>query len=315
MGEIVPARLHFCWIGSEMPWVYAFAVLSAAARSGMDEILLHHTDELAEGPALAAMRAAPRVALRRVDAVALLKGAETALGVDGLVAVYGRTTKPAQQADMLRVAILYLQGGIYLDLDTVVVADLRGLLGGRQFIGCEYIVWPGWVRKSRNPFVWARALGLDVLRKGLRVLPGGWRGFRLVENWYFRGINNAVLGGVAGAPLFAAALRAMAALPDQNISAYALGPDLFQRLVADVAAVVVHKPGIFYPLPPEISEHWFRFGRAGITAVLRPETLVVHWYASVRSRAHVARIDPDFIRAHRQNQLYAALIQEVLPQV
>src|SRR5260221_5005876 len=44
----IPARVHFCWIGPQLSWAYAFAVLSAAAQAGMDEAVLHHTDELEE---------------------------------------------------------------------------------------------------------------------------------------------------------------------------------------------------------------------------------------------------------------------------
>ena len=42
----IPARAHFCWIGTRLPWAYAFAVLSAAERSELPEIVLHHTDVL-----------------------------------------------------------------------------------------------------------------------------------------------------------------------------------------------------------------------------------------------------------------------------
>ena len=44
----IPARAHFCWIGTRLPWAYAFAVLSAAERSELSEIVLHHTDALDE---------------------------------------------------------------------------------------------------------------------------------------------------------------------------------------------------------------------------------------------------------------------------
>ena len=223
-----------------------------------------------------------------------------------------------QRADVLRAAILYQQGGIYLDLDTITVASLRPLLAAAQFVGSEYIVWPQWVRGSRSPVVWARHLALDVLRKGLRLLPGGWRWFRAVEGWYFKGVNNAVMGAAPGAPLFAAYLRAMALMPAAHrTQAYALGPDLLQGLTGQAAAegLVIHEPAVFYPLAPEISAHWFRFGRPALSQALRPQTLVVHWYASVRSKPHVARIDPGYIRAHRHNQLYSALVYRALPQL
>jgi Glycosyltransferase sugar-binding region containing DXD motif len=296
-----------------------FAVLSAAAQGQMDGVVLHHTDELADGPALAALRAAHGVRLERIDPHACLAqaGARLALGEE-LITLYTGLTSPVQRADVLRAAILYLQGGIYLDLDTITVASLRPLLGAPQFVGTEYIVWPHWVRTSRSPLVWARHLALDVLRKTLRLTPGGWRGFRHVEGWYFKGVNNAIMGAAPGAPLFAAYLRAMIQLPvARRTQPYALGPDLLQGLISRLPAdgLVIHEPAAFYPLPPEISEHWFRPGSPTLAQVLRPETLIVHWYASVRSKPHVAHIDPAYIRAHRRKQLYSALVCKALPQL
>jgi hypothetical protein len=42
--------------------------------------------------------------------------------------------------------------------------------------------------------------------------------------------------------------------------------------------------------------------------VLSAETRVVHWYASVRTKARVASITPAYIREHRNRELYSALV-------
>jgi len=315
----IPARVHFCWIGPQLSWASAFALLSAAAQAGMDEVVLHHTDELEEGAVLTALRGTDGLHLERIDARACLAEAGARLGLsDALAALYSNLTSPVQRADVLRAAILYLQGGIYLDLDTITVASLCPLLDAPQFVGTEYIVWPHWVRSSRSWTVWAKHLALDVLRSGLRLCPGGWRGFRHVEHWYFKGVNNAVLGAQAGAPLFAVYLTAMAALPPARRSQpYALGPDLLQSLIEQFSSadLVIHEPGVFYPLAPEISTHWFRTGAASLNLALQPQTRVVHWYASVRSKPYIALIDPDYVRTHRHTQLYSALVSRVLPQL
>jgi hypothetical protein len=316
----IPARVHFCWIGPTLPWAYVFAVLSAAAQAQMDEVVLHHTDELDDGPALSALRESQGVRLERVDPHACLAQTGRQLGLgDQLIALYGRLDSPVQRADVLRAAILFLQGGIYIDLDTITVASLRPLLAAPQFVGTEFIVWPHWVRTSRSPLVWARHLTLDMVRKALRLLPNGWRAFRHVEHWYFKGVNNAIMGAAPGAALFGAYLKAMATLPTARLTEpYALGPDLLQGLIGQFPAdeLISHEPAAFYPLPPEISEHWFRARRGvQLAHVLRPQTCIVHWYASVRSKRYVALIDPAYIRAHRQHQLYSALVSAVLPQL
>ena len=66
---------------------------------------------------------------------------------------------------------------------------------------------------------------------------------------------------------------------------------------------------MFYPLAPEISEHWFRTVRVvRLNEVLSADTRVAHWYASVRTRPLVAQISPRYVREHRGRQLYSALV-------
>jgi hypothetical protein len=309
----IPPRAHFCWIGTGLPWAYVFAILSAAERSGLAEIILHHTDALADGAGLRALQAAPGVRLSRCDPLACLDEAGHRLGVGGALAgLYGRLAAPTSQADVLRAAILYLHGGVYLDLDTVTIASLLPLLQMRHFVGSEFIVWPAKVRASRSPLVWARHLGLDLARKVMRGMPGGWKAFRRVQRCYVRGVNNAVMGMEAAAPLISDYLRAMPALaPGRQGQAYALGPDLLQEMVDRYQGndLAVQPPEVFYPLPPEISEHWFRIGRGcDLDAVLSGATRVVHWYASVRGKARLDAIDPLYVREYRDRQLYSALV-------
>jgi len=91
---------------------------------------------------------------------------------------------------------------------------------------------------------------------------------------------------------------------------FALGTHLLQDRVRAYAGadLRLEPPEVFYPLPPEISEHWFRrTGHAVLSDVVRPETRVVHWYASVRTAKLVPRIDPAWVRANRERVLFAAL--------
>lgn len=309
----IPARAHFCWIGPRLPWAYAFAVLSAAARGELAEAVLHHTDSLEDGPAVRALAAEGRVRLARLDAAGLLAATGEALGLgDALAALYRRLESPVMRCDVLRAALLYAEGGIYLDLDTITTASLRPLLAARQFVGTEFIVWPQRVRRSRSPAVWARHFGLDLMRRALCRMRGGWRVFRRVERLYFQGVNNAVMGAEPQAPLLAAYLAAMTRVPGPDLrEAYALGPDLLQSLVGGARwdGLVLHAPVVFSPLPPRISELWFRPDPgATLAEVLLPETRVAHWYASVHTRAKVALIDPGFVRANQSRQLYSALV-------
>ena len=314
----IPARLHFCWIGGTLPWAYVFAILSAAERSGLPEIVLHHTDPLPDTAGLGALRNAPGVRLARVDPAECLGEVGRELGVgDGLRTLYERLDATVMRADVLRAALVHRHGGVYLDLDTVTVATLRPLLDTAQFVGTEFIVWPDAARRARSPLVLGRHLALDLARKLCRRLPGGWRLFQAIERFYVRQVNNAAFGAEAGAGLLAAYLRAMLDVPlSRRHGSTAFGP----KLLADVIDrerprdLTIEPPEVFCPLAPEVSEHWFRTrAHASLHGVMSPPTRVVHWFASVRTRPLVALITPDYVRAHRGDQFYSALVHACLP--
>jgi len=73
-------------------------------------------------------------------------------------------------------------------------------------------------------------------------------------------------------------------------------------------------PPYFYPLPPEISAHWFRFYRNGVDPmeVLDPTTCCVHWYASVRTKKVVKTMDEAELRRLASHQLFASLAVRIL---
>src|SRR5260221_5467809 len=108
---MIPARVHFCWIGTSLPWAYVFAILSAAERSELPEIILHHTDVLEDGAELRALRNASRVQLSRIDPLACLAETGRRLGDGGaLVVLYYGLDIYVLRNDVVRAAILYLQG-------------------------------------------------------------------------------------------------------------------------------------------------------------------------------------------------------------
>ncbi len=311
----IPAKLHFCWIGPGLPWAYVFGILSAVERSGIADVVLHHTDTLEDGETLRLLHSVRGVSLQKIDPRAYLLQAGRAIGLaDQLDQLYTALERVVMRADLLRAAILYMEGGVYLDLDTVTVASLTPLLATEVFVGSEFIVWPHHVRQSRSPFLWARHLMLDVIRKLCRRAPRGWQMFRLLENLYVRQVNNAVMGAAAHSAFFSDYLHAMAALTiGQRANRTALGPGLLQKIADEHCGrpIELHKPNVFSPLPPEVSQHWFRVTRApGLSAVLLPETRVVHWYASVRTTHLVEQINPAYILENRHHQLYSALVYD-----
>ena len=137
--------------------------------------------------------------------------ADWRLGVGGaLAALYRRLESPVVRADILRAAILYLQGGVYLDLDTVTTASPRSL--ARRAPVRRLRVHR--VAASRARFALALGVGASPdprsARKVMRRMPQGWRAFRHVErfllSWHQRGCHG---GGSRSRRSLSDYLRAM----------------------------------------------------------------------------------------------------------
>jgi len=307
-GSAIPPIAHFIWFGREFLWVHLLAVRSAALRGEFSRVVLHHADDLHDSPWWNELQAVPRFEARRLNPEALLEAARGAALVD----VFRELEQMAAKANVVRAALLLVEGGTYLDADTVTVKSFAPLLEpGGAFCGREHIVKP--FGALSNPTLATRTAMLfrRMARSACRELPGGWRAFRRIEGLYPAAVNNAVLGSEAHHRFIAELVESMLELPrERRRVRYALGTHLLQQQVDRYAGgdLRVLPPHVFYPLGPEISLHWFRrVRRAPLAEVVGPETRLVHWYASVRTREIVSAITPDYVRAHAATQLFSAL--------
>jgi hypothetical protein len=310
---VIPAIAHFIWFGRSLPWVHGLAIRSAALRGGFERLILHHADDLSANPVWPELLALPGFEARPIDAAALF-GPEHG----ELAAIYAQLTAPAARANVLRAALLAREGGVYLDLDTITLRSLDALRREHgAFCGQERVVWPAAVTRSKSVGQHAAAFARAGVRELHRVLPHGWRHFRRIESLYPAAANNAVLAAEPGHPFARRLLDNMQRVPSsRRLVRFALGTHLLQDTLAEHREVdlAVLPPEVFYPLGPEISQHWFRVRRGvhPLDDVVTPETLVVHWYASVRTQQLIPTINPDYIRAHADRQLFSALALPLL---
>jgi hypothetical protein len=309
---VIPSTAHFIWIGQNFPWLNWAALASAENNGEFASVRLHHTHDLSSAPW---WRALERL---RVESHRLNPDVELELAAGPrLVDRYRALTAPAAQANVLRIALLLNHGGVYLDLDTVTMRTLAPLRERSSFFcGLESIAFPATLDHSKNPLAWGRALLLTTARDLLRRSRQGVRWFRGIQQLFPAAANNAVLGAEANHPFLRELCQRMLELsPGDSRRRYALGTSLLQHALATTLAsdLTQHSPEVFYPLGPEMSEHWFRLDTgATLDQVLAAETRVVHWYASVRTRELAPRIDPDWIRRHRERQLLSALLLRAL---
>jgi hypothetical protein len=306
----IPLRAHLIWFGSSFPWANVLAVRSAALRGGFEQVVLHHDSDLSATPYYRELIETPGVELRALHVPALLE--RCAPHSAGLAAIFARLRTPATRSDLVRFALLYCEGGVYLDIDTVTVASFEPLCREpNAFCGQERIVYPASVRASRDPRVRLGALARDAVRDLLRRAPRGFALWKRIESWYALAANPAILASSPRTRFITEAIERMLEIPaDQQPRPNVIGPHLLQHMVATYRGsdLAVHAPEVFFPLGPEISEHWFREARhVDLAQVLSPDTRLVHWYGSVRTKHLVPRIDPDYVRAHAQHQLWSAL--------
>ena len=311
---MIPSTAHFIWFGSSFPWLHALAIRSALQVGRFERVVLHHDSDLSDSPWWSHVAEEEGFEARSLDPEAILAAVDE-LG-PALVQIYRELNAPAALANMVRAAILWSEGGVYLDLDTVTVGAFDDLLLRDDFFcGEESIAYPATVKKGRNPLAWAGALARDGARDLLRRAPNGWRAFQRIDGLYAKAVNNAVVGCPAKHPFVGRLLTAMTEVPvARRRVRFELGTALLQEQVAawDEPGLTVYPPELFYPLGPEISQHWFRETKEPrLDLVVSEQTRVVHWYASVRTKEIVPRIDPDWIYDHRERELFSALVTRI----
>jgi hypothetical protein len=307
----IPLHAHFIWFGAALPYVYRLALRSAAQNGGFQRVTLHCE------PALLAARVAeefaddPRIAFRTIDETAFAHCPDP----QRMAALFGSLTTPAARANVLRIAILHDEGGVYLDTDTVTLRSFATLCERNDmFCGSEHIVFPASVRASSSLRTRALAQVRGGVRKLLTLPPNGYRLFQRIADWYPTAVNNAVLGAAPRHAVLVDMMDAMLRLSEsaRNVR-FALGTHLLQRTVAMHTDVQVYPPRYFYPLGPEVSVHWFKRRKdVRLDHVLSEDTICVHWYASVKTRDVVQRIDREYIGAHANSQLYSALVTQYM---
>ncbi len=313
---MIPGLAHFVWLNAELPWLSQLSVHSAARHGGFDKLVVHH-DAALSPRAMAELSALSGVVLRPLDARELLLAPGLGLPARLCNELYQRylgLKAPAARSNVLRIAILLREGGVYLDMDTLTLRELGPLRACAAFCGREHVAFPA-ISGARRRLPSAKELARASVRGVLARTPGGWRVFRRLTRYYPLAVNNAVLGAHAGHPLLLELLERMAVLsPERFGRRYALGTHLLQNVLGEARDwdVSVLPPCAFYPLGPVMSEHWFRYTtQPDLDAVLAGDSYVVHWYASLRTRAQQLSLDAATARRDAGRQLLSALIAEL----
>lgn len=309
----IPSLVHFIWLGDTLPALGYLAVRAALDRAGADRVMLHYQQPaLVRHPLAADLAGRERCELRPLESIELLSSIKPRLRN-----LYDRLDHPPSRSNLLRLLLLWRDGGIYLDTDAITLRDLTPLREESGFAGLERIAFPASFYESRNPLRWLHAGLLTITRDIVRrlFLDTG-AAFRRIERLYPLATNNAVLGAIPNHPMIGDLLDRISVMDAREAGRrFRLGPQLLERATGNrsTSDFRLFEPAAFYPLPPEICIAYIKqdpTGRLGDSP--HPETYAAHLYDSVLRQRAKRPLDVDFFREVRGRTLLARMVEPYL---
>src|SRR5262245_44265490 len=130
---MIPLKFHFIWMGRNFPFVNRLAVESVLQIHPGAPVTVHFSDPPEGNPDWEALKA--KAEFRPIDLPAWLRDLPPALrpAAGALEKISG--SYPAGKSNVLRYLILYREGGIYLDFDTLTLRPFTPLSQGPAFVG------------------------------------------------------------------------------------------------------------------------------------------------------------------------------------
>ena len=312
----IPNRFVLLWTGREFPLYCRLAVESLLQIDDRCEVEIHlFGQEPVAAPHFWPLQVRDRVSFLRTSP-------EAAFDATGdlaapLKALYSRIPASARsaQSNLLRYAILYDRGGIYLDFDILALRDFRHLLHHPAFVGEEQ-VWKvdearvegrreAWMAGPTLSYLAAYAINRSWSLAGGRSLAGTKLVRALDALWSGPNLNNAVIGAEPRSAFVRRLL--VAALDASPTRRFALGPTLISDAWRrDSSEVVRLSSSAFYFEPPTYSFRFFE-GRA---ATPPAEALLVH-YVNSNHRRELERLTVGEIEAKARGPLFYQLADGV----
>jgi len=307
---MIPNRIFFIWFGNKLPLATGLAILSAKQVQKPEETILYAESSLS-GEGYDLIKDEPGITFKKIDDSIFAD-----LGDNGVCGrLFHILKSPASKVNLLRLALLYKEGGVYLDTDTITVKPWNDLLQCKGFCGLEPVAFPQELYHSKNPFFYILACIRFLWRFLCVYLPRGEQIFRLTEKFYSMCANNAVLGSEAKNLFFEKVFAAINEMEEkEQLKHYRLGTHLLQKVTGNKSSEIMKMlpPAYFYPVGPDISVHLFRKGSAKrLDKILLPQTRIVHWYNSVEKVYLRQQLNLKWIESH-PTSAFAKLAQDVI---
>jgi hypothetical protein len=243
-------------------------------------------------------RCYPSVSIHPIDLDTVFEGIDV-IDPARLRAVLDRIPARAYAArsNLLRYALLFHRGGVYVDFDVLARRPLHDLAGGGAFVGAER-VWSH--DRSRVEGRWRPSMAVGTIGWSVcwllkwidsRCFAGRFRvahGLGLLDPfWTTLQVNNAVIGAPPGSPFVLELLRSCL-LVDPAVR-YALGPSLVSDVVhAHPHLVRVLPEPVLYAVPPGESHRLLHDRHLR----LEDRAALIHWVQS-NHRRFAEQLQPD----------------------
>lgn len=319
---MIPNQAHFIWIGSNFPWLYYLSVYSAAKNGGFDRIFVHHKYLGPDEKWFNKLDELQGVVLQELDFdEAFSSGNQLLFRLGKQRSLIERN--PLIQSDILRYTVLYLYGGVYLDLDIVVLRPLRKLLlrtNRSAFLGREKILFPEYIlhpTNFRDRLRKIRSLLLVKLRDICERIPHGYALYNKLGA-YVPTVNGAVFGSEKFGDFLTGVIEKLNQYKAVEMNMHLKpGPFLLQKAVTDIAgSVEILQSDYFYPSAPGLIKHLFRrYKRVDIDRFCDlSASYVIHWYSSSStfraSKMSIQDIDYEYLKTNKNNLLFADMLQK-----
>lgn len=285
MPICIDQRFIYVWSGSNFPYVNVLSVLSTSRSHPDAEIMVYVFGETPKSVWFELLESIPRVSIVHTTSDEIF--AQLPQRLQKVAEVFNALSPNAlsAQSNILRYALLFLFGGVYLDFDVFVLRPMDELLSRRAFVG-EELVWADNATRLRGQkgvylaprnILWAVThclmwLDSHMMEGRLRLASLLRPTFRY---WSRYQMNNAVIGAVQESEFIEELL--LGAVEVNPAIRYATGPTLIDTVVRQQTSDVDRRPADdFYAVPPGQSYRLFYDKN-----VLLPESAyLIHYVAS-----------------------------------
>ncbi len=315
MDVLIPNQYFYIWTGSSFPYLNLLAVKSLLLADHSATVVVYMVGPEPQNETFENLRGLERVSIVGIEPEDIFSQLPSDIKDVGTIFYKIPESSASARSNILRYALLYLNGGVYLDFDTVVTRSLSDLAGHQCFIG-EENVWVGdedrvtgkwWVCLYPRNLFWLTSWLLR--RADSAWFSGKLQIARALEKtdaiWSKKQPNNAVMGAVAQSPFIRELL--LACLDTDFTVRYATGPTLISQIAENFPDLVSVLPvNYFYSVAPGESFRIF----TDQTLMLPPEAYLIH-YAASNHKKLIPTIDATCAWTRSTHTVMAELVAHV----